>query len=394
MGIPGPGPVTGPFSVPGGKRADSPVPPGESKGVPAAGTGDVPVRGPAKGPSVLPPSVTSLISALKLPPGSWSASILSFAKFFSLPLEGNFLNLIRQKVLGAENLGQAPNPASGEPGEAAAGAENAAEFREALSLAALAARAKGVDLPPEALVEYARALLRGRGKNSPDGEADSAEGDRDPGAKPEDGTNNEVPRKTGAETKSRESSREADTSIKDPKTGDRPGKNGGKEAAEESAARGPALRGRILGGQGPLLSLLNRWPEKSGKRWRVLPFAMDGPLDGPLECCLRILLAPQPGTEAYRADCLGLDIRRREKPETAWTFIARTGTGEPAGTRPLSLEVFRRPVPLRAETRALEHELAGLLDLPPDSVRVRAEPFPIFAEDSRDWTLPSVNKEV
>jgi hypothetical protein len=55
------------------------------------------------------------------------------------------------------------------------------------------------------------------------------------------------------------------------------------------------------------------------------------------------------------------------------------------------LEVFRYPpAPGPAEAEVLERELAALLELPPDSVRVREEPFPAFAEDSRDRTMPLI----
>jgi hypothetical protein len=367
MGISGSGPAAGPF--PGGRPAESPLPAGGPGGdVPVPAARDAAAPG---APSFSSVPLTSFIKALKLPPGPWSASILSFAKFFSLPLEGNFFNLIRQKVLAAENLS---GPASGKGAEGAAGTEEGAEFREALSLAALAARAKGVELSPEALTEYARALLRGRRADRP-AEGEAAPEDRNPDQKPGTG----LPR--GAEAKDRENRREADTKGRG--AGDRGG--GGQEAGKESAGSIPALRERILGTRA-IPGLLNRLPEQGGKRWIVLPFSMDGLF----ECCLRILLVPQAGSAAYRAERLGLDIRRREEPGPAWTFIFRTDTLESAGNP--SLEVFCRPAPGRAE--ALEQELAALLDLPPGSVRVRNEQRPLFAEDSRDWILPSINKEV
>jgi hypothetical protein len=344
------------------------VPSGELKGaIPAAGAGLVPEPAAGKTPSLLPLSVTSLIDTLKLPPGRWSASILSFAKFFSLPLEGNVFNQIRQQVL--EILDRSANPVPGGSGEQT---ENTAEFREALTLAALAARSKGVELSPEALVEYARALFRGRegdsaeGDSAMDGEADSTAGDRNPGEKPEGG--NGVSGGTDAGT------------------GDRPGENGGNDAAEKD--RGAALRERILGAGGPLLDLLNKLPGKGGKRWIILPFSADGSL----ECCLRILLVPRAGSAVYRAERLGLDIRHREKAEPAWSFILRLDTAEPAGAQSPLLEVFCYPA--QARTEALEQELAEILGFPPESVRVRGGQFPVFAEDSRDWTLFSVNKEV
>ncbi|MDR0730792.1 MAG: hypothetical protein LBF63_03925, partial [Treponema sp.] len=152
--------------------------------------------------------------------------------------------------------------------------------------------------------------------------------------------------------------------------------------------RGPALRERILGAGGPLLSLLNKLPGKGGKRWVILPFSTDGSLD----CCLRILLVPRTGSAVYRAERLGLDICRREEPGSAWSFILRMDTAAPGGTQSPSLEISCYPAQTRTE--ALERKLAEILGLPPESVRVRNGQFPVFAEDSRDWTLSSVNKEV
>jgi hypothetical protein len=260
------------------------------------------------------------------------------------------LNLIRRQVL--EILNRSADPVPGGPGEGnTAGAEKPEEFREALTLAALAARAKGVELSPEALAQYARALLRGReGDSREDGEAEDRYG------------------------------RETDTGMETPKAGDRRGR--GKGAAEEN--RAAALKERVLGAGGPLLDLLNNLPGHGGKRWIVLPFSTDGSL----ECCLRILLVPQTGPALYRAERVGLDIRRREEPGPAWSF--RMDTAEPAGT-PL-LEIVCCPA--RARTEALERELADLLGLPPESVRFGNGQFPVLAEDSRDWTLFSVNKEV
>ena len=262
------------------------------------------------------------------------------------------MNLIRRQVL--EMLNRSADPVPGGPGEGnAAGAEKPAEFREALTLAALAARAKGVELSPEALAKYARALLRGlEGDSREDGEAEDRYG------------------------------RETDTGMETPKAGDRRGR--GKGAAEEN--RAAALKERVLGAGGPLLDLLNKLPGHGGKRWIVLPFSTDGSL----ECCLRILLVPQTGPALYRAERVGLDIRRREEPGPAWSFVFRMDTAEPAGT-PL-LEIVCCPA--RARTEALERKLADLLGLPPESVRFGNGQFPVLAEDSRDWTLFSVNKEV
>jgi hypothetical protein len=258
---------------------------------------------------------------------------------------------------------------------AAGGAE---ERREALSLAALAASAKGVELSPEALAEFARAL---RGRDSPE----RAEPDSCPDSSPESGHESGGNHET-------EPGPEFGTDKQNP--GEDRGAGRGREEAR-------ALRKKLLTAQGPLLRLLNGLPGKDGKRWIALPFSTDDGFEG----CLRILLRPQ--AAAYRVERMGLDIRRRGKNtgagEPAWSFILRADgaeTGEPGAANPREtplLEVFCRPAPGPAGT--LERELAALLGLPPDSVRVRDKPFPantaafaaVFAEDSRDRIIPSLS---
>jgi hypothetical protein len=414
----------------GGGTPGGPEGPRETRPDPPAGP-DRSVKGPSavdKPGRTAPPSfspVTSLLNALKLPPGPWSASILSYAKFFSLPLESAFLGKIRQQVLRAEPgrpegsrspAGEALPPA----GEGRGGNGTEALFREALSLAALAAAAKGVEASPEALAEYARALLRGRrrGETSPQGEgADSGAGDRDSGEKPEAGGGG-IPGKGAGGRR-----------AKDPAEGGEAGEESGESPGKGAAGR--ALRERVLAAQGPLLGLLNKLPGKGGTRWVVLPFSLDNGLEG----CLRILLRPLNGVPAeggtagrMAAERLGLDLRYGEE---SWTFTlwaepaglstarpspAGAPIGDPAGipsgapaagppaaesspTRgspawpSLSLEVSRCPPFRPGEGESLGRELAGLLGLAPGKPRIRGE-FPPLAEDSRDWTLPSLDKEV
>jgi hypothetical protein len=122
--------------------------------------------------------------------------------------------------------------------------------------------------------------------------------------------------------------------------------------------------------------LLNKLPGKEGKRWIVLPFSLEGGLD----VCLRILLAPTDAPAgAYSAEQMTMDIQSKE---SRWVFTLRTA---PRG--PYSLELTRCP----AATEALEQRAAKLLG----AVRVQKNnEFSLFAEDNRDWTLRSVNKEV
>jgi hypothetical protein len=302
-------------------------------------TGDPPAGGPVSNKNI-----ASFLALLKLPGDEFSASILSFAKFFSLPLDGPFLGKIRQKALAGQ--GGSP-PGKGRDSPPAPGSQ----FREVLALAAIASSAKGIDLNPQALAAYARSLLHGS-------------------APPEDGEA-EAPAK------------EAEV-PEGPAVAERPGDRGSGEhkAPGKGTPDGPCIRKLALAAQDPLLEALNRAPGKDGSRWIVLPFSMEG-----LDICLRILLA------GSRACFMGLDIR---DGEGAWRFTVHPdipGTGDDGEAPPWSLEVSRSPAPAKSRVKALERDLAEFLGLPREKLRVHGEELPVFAE-SRDWTLPSVNKEV
>jgi hypothetical protein len=157
------------------------------------------------------------------------------------------------------------------------------------------------------------------------------------------------------------------------------GDSPGKEAPDKD---GPFIQKIALAAQGPLLAILNQLPGKDGKRWIVLPFSLEG-----LDVCLRILLA------GPRIELMGLDI---QEGDGDWRFILRPDipvSRRPGEEPPWSLEVSRSPAPGKGRVKAMERELAGFLGLPPGKLRVRGEELPVFAE-CRDWTLPSINKEV
>ncbi|MDR1972555.1 MAG: hypothetical protein LBQ46_11625 [Treponema sp.] len=351
-----------------------------------------PVDRAAQGPGSFPAPaangprhLSSLIADLKLPPGNLSLAILSFAKFFSLPLDAAFLGKIRQKALGRE-------VSPGRAGEDL-------QVREARVLAGLAAAAKGVGLSPEALDQYARALLYGRGAEFPAGGEEQAP--------PSDGgtPGEEGPDPGGGHASTGGGSGDGSGGGQTPAGGSNGGlgrePGGGQASADGGSNGGPggsSEKGSLGKGgadktgapdprvpTGPVLDLLNRLPGKDGKRWVVLPFSLEG-----MDICLRVLLAPPdlsgPGPKgAYRAERLGLDIRDRE---WSWSFILLPG---PESAVP-SVEICRRPAPGGPEAKALERELAGFLGIPPEKVRSGGG-MPVFAE-SRDWTLRSLNEEV
>jgi hypothetical protein len=98
-------------------------------------------RGPAENPVQTPrpaasrtlPDLRGLLSALKLPNDSLSKSLISFSRYFSLPLESVSAGALRREVLAQKK-------------------------REAAALGAAAAAAKGLVLESRALAEYADAI--------------------------------------------------------------------------------------------------------------------------------------------------------------------------------------------------------------------------------------------
>jgi hypothetical protein len=272
-----------------------------------------------------------LARTLSLPPDGLSAALLSFVRFFSLPLEKSLLLRLRRESLGSPGGGK-------EPGR----------FREARALAAAAAADKGLGLEARALEEYARAITGDSGL-----EADSGgSGGRDhPG-----------------------------------ETADEAGETGkaGNAPAEETQDREAGERlqkkiRRIEAGK-PLLRLLNSIPGKNGRRWIVLPFNF---VSGGIEIgvSIRILLYNEE-LEA-RAERLAVDLTAGNRH---WLFVLDKPGG--SGSR---ADIYLKP-PLGGAFRSgLEAELRKLLGKWTDQVTLHAGEFPLA--DGRDGALSSVNEE-
>jgi hypothetical protein len=349
----------------------------------AAPTTDSAGSGP---PGAAARDIRSLLTSLKFPGGELSASILSFAKFFSLPLDGPSLGKVRRRALSGPDRrpGNASPPASG------------FQFREALALAALASAAKGLELNSEALAAYARALLHGQvppedrnaGTDDPAGRATGKAGDSGKTeAPPAEGPVEAA----GVDAPGDEGSGAGNFGGEEGGSGGKgtPGEAGGafgEKDTEGGEIRGddPAagIRELALAAQEPLLDILNRLPGKDGKRWIVLPFSLEG-----LDICLRVLLA------GSRAELMGLDLR---DGEGVWRFIFRPGdpsSGEQKTGQsfPWFLEICQSPASGDDRTGILERELPEFLGIPAGMLRIRWAP--VFA-DSRDWILPSINEEV
>jgi hypothetical protein len=144
------------------------------------------------------------------------AAILSFSRYFSLPMEPGLLLRLRREVLSLKT-----------PGEAGA-------------LGAAAAADKGLELSPQGLEDYAAAIegfVRDRGASGGDQEGEAEKDARRNRAPPED-------------------------------------QERGAVAPEAKLPDGENLREKVLRKEAglPLLGLLNRLPGREGQRWMVFPF--------------------------------------------------------------------------------------------------------------------------
>jgi len=279
-----------------------------------------------------PRSVSSLISAVGLPADKLSASIISFARFFSLPLKPEMLAAIRRQAF-APLAQQAQQSAETENSSGNA----AAKTREALSLAAAAAESKGVELAPKGLEAFAEAV-------DPDWQKRQESEGRRKGRrnKDENDGEEEAPQKTGAITA-----------------------EGIEKLVLESAKKDT------------LLSMLNKLPGKNG-RWVVLPFSFcENGRD--FDVSLRILLETE--QMSNNAVCMALDIAESsaENGEKRWLFVLESTSGS---SRKLSLNrltVHIQPDLPSAANAKLVRELAELFNIPSDRVYIRnkTESFPL-----------------
>jgi hypothetical protein len=302
-------------------------------------------------------SVASLISAAGLPADKLSASIVSFARFFSLPLKPELLKNIRQQAFEAAPNGKSPEtiPAAEDSEAEVRGSSlesktgNVFKNRETLSLAAAAAEGKGAELQSKGLETYAQAVdpeWRQR--------QDGGQGDQHRRRKREDNENEEKPlQKTMA------------LNAADLK----------KTVLEEAE-------------KNPLLAILNRLPDKDGKRWIVLPFDFSD--NGrEFKVSLRILL--ETGKAANRADCIALDVAIHDTDENGGTEKRRLFVLEPANR----LSVYLQPEISAKEQDALVRELSALLEIAPERIfiKTQTEAFP-FEAGRGDDLLRSIDEAV
>ena len=306
-----------------------------------------------------PRSTSALIAAAGLPVDKLSASIISFSRFFSLPLKPELMAAMRRQTLAQPSAAQADTVKHAAT-ETAPESGAVAKIREALSLAAAAAESKGIELHPRGLEAFAEAIDPEWQKREDSGEH-GQRGWRNKNQHQQEEEN--APVKTGPMTAA-----------------------GLKQMALEAAEKDP------------LLAILNRLPGKNGGRWIVLPFSFD---EGGREfkVSLRILLeADQSPNHAacMTAAYVALDIAESERH---WLFALEPSktTYSPIVDRLSAnrLIVYLHPE-LPPESQApLARELSDLLGIPLEriSIRNRTEPFP--CESGRaDDLLRSVNEAV
>jgi len=290
-------------------------------------------------------SASSMVSAAGLPADKLSASIISFARFFSLPLKPEVLKHIRQQAFS-----MTPNAGSSEPipEDGAPEARTVLKTREALSIAASAAESKGVELQPKGLEAYAKAM-------DPESRQDDEHGDRRGRRKKNDDDND-------FETSSKKTAAISAGSL--------------EKAALEAAERNT------------LLATLNRLPGKDGKRWIVLPFDFcDNGRE--FKVTLRILL--ETGKTVNRAACMELDIAIRGITGNGGTEKHRLFVFEPANR----LSVYLRPEIEPAQEAAFIRGLSALLEISPDRIfiKTKTESFPFEADCGEDL-LGSIDEAV
>jgi hypothetical protein len=307
----------------------------------------------------------ALFKALGLPADRLSASIISFAKFFSLQLDPGILAKIRgQASLLANNglPGQASLPGhpqqssllisgSALPAETVSSA--ALKAKEALALAGLAATDKGLELTQAGLEEYAAAIDPDRRQGA----------DNSANRKNDSGRQSQEEQSTGSE--------------------ESPGENEILKAAEAS----------------PALKLLNWLPGKNGQRWLVFPFSFSQKRRR-FRASLRILLGGADAGSKPLSGRMSLDIAETAEVEKRWLFTMSMNKQGQA-----DLKVMVHPPRRQRGLKILAGQLSRSMGMPPDSVVIQNfdASFP-FAPDCRfaknqteifsDTLLPLIEKEV
>jgi hypothetical protein len=268
--------------------------------------------------TVKSPSALTIPRFGALPADNLSAAIISFARFFFLPLKPQLLADIRQQAM--QNF-------------SADKTFNDAKARQALSLAAAAAESKSVELHPKSLESYARDI-------DPEWEAHQNSG-----------------RDSHSDSEHKRRNKKNNEQTEFLKT----------EAITAESLKKMAFK-NLENNQ--LLEILNRLPGKNGQRWIVLPFDFTEN-DKKYYVSMRILL-----DQTHHAACMALDIniknnlQKTDDTEQRWLFVIYN--------QPKTLNIYlHTELPKKAHLQLIK-DLSAVLKIPSERIFIKcsAEHFP------------------
>jgi hypothetical protein len=335
-----------------------------------------------------PRSAASFSAALGLPQDKLSSAIISFARFFSLPLKPQLLANLRRFALTPPSQDANQFSAATKVAEANANAAktvpanvNAAEStnvsltaektRQAVSLSAAAAESKGVELTQKGLESYTEAV--------------------DPES-----------RRQGDDRQRRRRNREQDEHTE---------KNSLKSEGVKKSQYGESSSSQLFSAdslkkmsleyaeQNPLLDILNRLPCKNGQRWIVLPFDFIED-DKKFNVSMRVLLDDEHSIN--RAVCMALDIIESANVESAeehdsmqeqlsgeatserrWLFVT-----ESVNDKLLRVSVYLQGEPSQKSHSKFKSELSNLFNIPAEHINIisRTEHFPYEASFAENFS--------
>ena len=303
-------------------------------------------------------NLSTLLSSLKMPPDNLSRAIITFARFFSLPLEPKLLYSLRQQLMEPKIIN-----------------------RETAAMAAAAAADKGIKLGEKAFAEYSSAL-EGFIKNFTREQLDEfpvyrrlydqaeQQSDKQQG----DGSYTGSGNPEGQEPKQKE-------------PGNKEQKKGRDTETEKAVS---PVRQHIteLLQKWPLLDFINRIPGKNG-RWIILPFSYtSGGLE--ISVSMHLYIKPNVNSGTMFMDIKVNQIEQKhslrqwqivlKKPETKAGIMAELGIFS-------STEVYT-PVKLQH----VRKELAKILEISPENVQIREKPS--FSADLEEELLQSIDMKV
>jgi hypothetical protein len=277
-------------------------------------------------------------AALGLVPDKLSAAIISFTRYFSLPMQPQMLVAIRRQALAPQAL--APQvaqqvaqqaPVQQTPTQQVLDSKTSLS-PETLALSLAAAESKGVELSAQALAEYASAV------------------------DPEYVITNDDSRRD-------QSNRKQDSDDKE------------DETVKKKPLSGEELKKKVTVNS-PLLNILNSMPDSNGRRWIVLPF--DYEENGKsFRVSFRVLL------EGYTPVNMALDIAGKEQ---RWVFVMRND-------KPPRITLYLQPSSPNVSqntthSTALKKELSRFLGMEQEhiSVTIRETLFP--CEEGDEFPAP------